>query len=702
MIIKKYRKAILLIFPVIVFLGIFCFLASDALAADGIISFIKRQALISVFEWMLEGLASILVLISNIMKAALALSVTAMTDLRGADGSTDGDAIFTAWKIIRNFVNMAFILMLIVIAFGTIFDTEYGAKNTLGKLIVAALLVNFSLVIGKVVIDISNVIAASFINSFGGAKEFVDMVMHSLQPQKAFTSESGILDHFTNLYQRMFASQAVLNSVVFGVLFTFAAIFAMLIGLIIIVIRIPILWAILIFSPVAWAAFVFPKTRSLWQKWWGALVDWSFVLPIYIFFMYLGIYLVFNATFAPEFNTSIEEYKVAAGTGFLNLYFQQFKVLFTFILSMAFMLGGAFFAKKLSGDAGKATASIQKWMGGYARGRLSDYTGAGVAWKQFKETGKIGATQTPYRGEAGRKWSQAKGSEWVDPGRAAREMQSLTKREKKTFEDRRMSMASDREYEEYLAKQRGADAGGMASRLILAERGKMATKDGQVVSVDKQGVADFYEHAGGSNTPIAEEYTKALADAKAIDKWSINDRKEIAQGLDPATNNYITLRKLAAQSAIKSDAKASYEVMEPILKVLPTPEEREKFIGVMEMKKAAKSIEFADKSAVVSQLRTLDANTDLETEKGVIFEELEKHNPALIADVKNSDVAAEMKTRLEEDSNEEIRGYIQNVAKTHPSEAKAAIQDLDDEGFTELVKKQSRQFRDAMSALRTT
>ena len=231
------------------------------------------------------------------MKGLLVLSTNAITNLQGPGGDPANDALFIAWKIIRNFVNMAFILMLVVISFGTIFNTEYGAKNNLAKLLVAALLVNFSMLIGMIVIDISNVVTASFLNSFGGPAKFVERVMQTLQPQSAYAGGNGLTEWLKSIYDSVAAPRAVLNTALMAIIFTLAAIFAMLIGVIIIFARIPILWAVLIFSPVAWAASVLPGTRKLWAQWWKYLIEWSFILPLYIFFVYLGILFYFNTAF---------------------------------------------------------------------------------------------------------------------------------------------------------------------------------------------------------------------------------------------------------------------------------------------------------------------------------------------------------------------------------------------------------------------
>ena len=69
-----------------------------------------------------------------------------------------------------SFTNLGFVLAIIVIAFATIFRIQsYAMKQVLWKLIVAALLVNFSLVIAGAFINIADNVTSSFNNKILGA-----------------------------------------------------------------------------------------------------------------------------------------------------------------------------------------------------------------------------------------------------------------------------------------------------------------------------------------------------------------------------------------------------------------------------------------------------------------------------------------------------------------------------------------------------
>ena len=87
-----------------------------------------------------------------------------------ATGANIGtNVVEQSWTIIRDFVNMFFILFLIIMAFGTIFDIQkYNWKNLLPSFLVAALLVNFSLAISRYVIELGNGLSSVFLSQISG------------------------------------------------------------------------------------------------------------------------------------------------------------------------------------------------------------------------------------------------------------------------------------------------------------------------------------------------------------------------------------------------------------------------------------------------------------------------------------------------------------------------------------------------------
>ncbi|MBU4536668.1 hypothetical protein KJ603_01360, partial [Patescibacteria group bacterium] len=70
------------------------------------------------------------------------------------------------WQVIRDFSNMLFIFVLLFLSIGTILGlSSYNVKNSIKNIILAALLINFSLFFTNVIIDVSNVAAVGFYNA---------------------------------------------------------------------------------------------------------------------------------------------------------------------------------------------------------------------------------------------------------------------------------------------------------------------------------------------------------------------------------------------------------------------------------------------------------------------------------------------------------------------------------------------------------
>lgn len=106
----------------------------------------------------------------------------------------ESELIQAGWKIVLNFTNLGFVLAIIVIAFATIFQLQsYGMKQALWKLIVAALLVNFSLVIAGGFINISHIFTNYFnsrINSGGTGRGLADNLGKILNTQFFLSAQS--------------------------------------------------------------------------------------------------------------------------------------------------------------------------------------------------------------------------------------------------------------------------------------------------------------------------------------------------------------------------------------------------------------------------------------------------------------------------------------------------------------------------------
>jgi len=190
----------------------------------------------------------------------------------------DLQIITSIWTLARDFVNLFFILILIIIAFATIFNRPQGyrASELLPKLIIAALLVNFSLVITQTVIEFLYTPAPIFINGLGGAN-FTGKIADALRLHDFLT--------FRNLSLQSLSVSLPQYLATGGLIYILAGIVADIVLIwvgLILLIRLPMLIGLAVVSPITWLAYSFPKMQSFWDDWWCKLLYWS-LIPTFLF-----------------------------------------------------------------------------------------------------------------------------------------------------------------------------------------------------------------------------------------------------------------------------------------------------------------------------------------------------------------------------------------------------------------------------------
>jgi hypothetical protein len=81
----------------------------------------------------------------------------------GTGGLYRSDTVNVAWNLLRDIINMSFIFILLYVAIGTVLNIQnINWKKQVSQIIIAAILVNFSLFLTRVVIDAGNIVANGF------------------------------------------------------------------------------------------------------------------------------------------------------------------------------------------------------------------------------------------------------------------------------------------------------------------------------------------------------------------------------------------------------------------------------------------------------------------------------------------------------------------------------------------------------------
>ncbi len=278
------------------------------------------------------------------------------------------------WTISRDLANMAFILVMLLIAFGTILQIEtYGWKKLIPKLIIAALLINFSLIICAAIIDVGNSIALFFISGGQSGTE-VDIGASILSSLRAgaiaqLRNNSSFESPVTSLIMATIG-QLIMYVVISFLLLAFAGVM---------ISRLIKLWLLIIFSPFAWVSAAMPgKFGGYFGKWWSEFINLALVFPIAIsFFLTLGI--VAGATFnSIEIKTTQNGGEgiggITSAGGVWEALFPSttFSVIMQFILVVGILWAGLEQAQKTGLAGGKLVVgwaeSTRKWAEGKAIG----------------------------------------------------------------------------------------------------------------------------------------------------------------------------------------------------------------------------------------------------------------------------------------------------------------------------------------------
>ncbi len=234
-------------------------------------------------------------IISYFLSKLLVLLTSILITFARYNSFNNAPPVEIGWVIVRDICNMFFIIVLLVSAFATIIgkgeDLGMHYSNVIKKLLVAAVLVNFSRTIVLLLIDVSQVFTLTFVSAFEGtiAGNLIQGLginqMVQLQEQNMAAGAQG--------------GQQVIDVVGIGMayllsiflLVTAVAIVLLYVGYFIV--RIIALWMLIIASPFAFLADALPGTmKSVLPKeasgFWGQLSAQLTGGPLIAFWLWLS------------------------------------------------------------------------------------------------------------------------------------------------------------------------------------------------------------------------------------------------------------------------------------------------------------------------------------------------------------------------------------------------------------------------------
>ncbi|HLD20194.1 MAG TPA: hypothetical protein VJB93_03045 [Patescibacteria group bacterium] len=272
-------------------------------------------------------------------------------------------AVIKGWLVMRDVLNVGFIIFMMIIAFGTIFNVErYSYKSMLAKVLLAAILVNFSKTLVGLAIDMAHVFTMMFFNAYK-------------------TAGAGNMTEALGLYEMLKFSDPgggdslnILGAYLLAIIMLIIAIVTILVYLLVFVTRIIVLWFLTITSPVFFVMRAVPfgeKYASQWMTEFGKYVPMG---PILAFFLWLSFAIM--GTSHNTFDTVLESAGGNNVTGDLSAGVSSVGSpvnMLSFIVSIGVLWMALKYAGQTSGIAGKFAGTMMgklQGVGGKIGGKI--------------------------------------------------------------------------------------------------------------------------------------------------------------------------------------------------------------------------------------------------------------------------------------------------------------------------------------------
>ena len=290
----------------------------------------------------------------------------------------DASSVNNAWSVIRDISNMGFIFVLLYAAIMTIVGQGEDNQKLIVKIVIVAILVNFSLFFTKFVIDVSNILAVMFYDAIapgalnsGISWGLSNSLMQNLQLQSIFDIKTtGV------------AGERLLIIGVMGTILALIAAFVFFAISILLIIRFVVLIFVLILSPLMFVSLVLPNTKEYTKQWWDALSGQAFFAPIYFMLTWIVI-VVSRGLFQTKTGGSMAE---VVGASAATPSEDSVGILVNFIIMIALLIASLTIAKTWASRAGPAVSKLTSW----ATGKAGAVSLGAAGWAGRKTVGSWG------------------------------------------------------------------------------------------------------------------------------------------------------------------------------------------------------------------------------------------------------------------------------------------------------------------------
>lgn len=264
-----------------------------------------------------------------------------------------GSKINDTWKIIRDISNLAFIFGFVYIGIRTIIDPESAStKRFLSKIIIGALLINFSLFFVKFIVDFSNFTAYHIYNAMVSGEGSLSATVANML---------GIVSLFTASDPNQFAQitgGGMFWFFILGTVLLLIVAFVFFAAAIHLVVRFVALVLIMVGSPILFAATVFPQTEHYAGDMWKKLISYAFFAPVFLLLILISLTLVqgLGTAIVPPGSSLVAAMK--GGSANTSAAIGQMGIILNFIIIIFFFVQSLLIAQKMGIAGGDAAVSV--------------------------------------------------------------------------------------------------------------------------------------------------------------------------------------------------------------------------------------------------------------------------------------------------------------------------------------------------------
>ena len=206
--------------------------------------------------------------------------------------------MYQAWSFFRNIGNILFVIALLFVIFSQVTGIgidNYGIKRILPKLIVTAIIVNFSYIICGLLVDLSNIIGDSIKNIFESVQFTAgDKPSDGLGPVGIITflitaiSGGAAAAAGITVAGSIIGGGGLLTILVPILTFLASAVIAGFFAMLMLGVRQALVIIMIVISPVAFVLYAIPNTNPIFKKWFTLFRGLLMLYPVYCFMVGAG------------------------------------------------------------------------------------------------------------------------------------------------------------------------------------------------------------------------------------------------------------------------------------------------------------------------------------------------------------------------------------------------------------------------------